>query len=461
MNKPLVTIALAVAALIAGAAAGYLFATRSASEHAARAPAQAERAPLFYRHPMNPEITSPLPAKDAMGMDYIPVYAGGAERDEAPAGTVEIDPVTVQNIGVRTALAERRTLARSVRTIGRVAYNEQLLTRVHPKVEGWIETVFVNRTGARIERGAILVDLYSPQLVASQQEYLLALDGAKTLGDSDIDEIRRGAGDLVTSARRRLELLDVHAHQIRELEQTRRVKKALHVHSPFDGVVTSIGVREGQYVTPRTELYRLADLSKIWVLADIYEDELAWIAPGDRARLTVPGLPGQTFAGRIDYVYPYLDSRTRTVQVRLEFDNPELALKPDMFANVELFGDRQVDAVAVPARAIVRSGERERVLVIRAPGKFEPREVTLGVSADGWIQILSGVEPGEEVVTSSQFLIDSESKLSEAMAKMGEVSAAKAQSGTAAAAPGHEAGRGGDGMEAPAAGAAAGRHAHD
>ncbi len=477
MSKPVATIVLAVAALAGGAAGGYWYASRQAQDDMVRAPApqKSERKPLFYRNPMNPEITSPVPAKDEMGMDYIAVYAeaekpggdtdrkalfyrnpmnpeitspvpakdemgmdyipvyadGGADGDEPP-GTVMIDPVIMQNIGVRTARAEHRTLSRAVRTVGRVDYNEELIARMHPKVEGWIETLFIDRTGARIKRDAILLDLYSPQLVTSQQEYLLALKAVEVLERSGFEDIRRGAVELAASARQRLEHLDVPEHQIRELEESRQVKKTLHIHSPFDGVVVRIGARDGQYVTPQTELYMIADLSRIWVLADVYEDELPWVAEGDPARLTVPGLPGEVFEGRVDYVYPYLDERTRTVQVRLEFDNPDLALKPDMFANVELLGDRRVDAVAVPAEAIVRSGERERVFVVRAPGKFEPREVRLGVSSSGWTQILAGVQPGEEVVTSAQFLIDSESKLREATAKMLEATAAKAQSAASA-----------------------------
>lgn len=463
MSNAIATFVLVVAALAGGLAGGYWYAWRHAQEAATSTPAQRENArkPLFYRHPMNPQITSPVPAKDEMGMDYIAVYADGDVRDDEPEGTVKIDPVVMQNIGVRTARAERRTLSRAVRTVGRVEYNEELIARIHPKVEGWIDTLFIDQTGARIKRDAILLDLYSPQLVTSQQEYLLALESAEALEKSGFEDIRRGALELVRSARQRLVLLDVPEHQIRELEETRRVKKTLHIHSPFDGVVVKIGARGGQYVTPQTELYMIADLSKIWVLADVYEDELPWVAEGDHARLTVPGLPGRVFEGRVDYVYPYLDERTRTVQVRLEFDNPDLALKPDMFANVELLGDAWVDAVAVPAEAIVRSGERERLFVVRAPGKFEPREVKLGVSADGWTQILAGVQPGEEVVTSAQFLIDSESKLREATAKMLEASALDARAAASGAAEMEPpATLHGDHGAAPAAGTEAAAQAH-
>lgn len=379
----------------------------------------APREILFYRNPMNPEITSPVPAQDEMGMDYVPVYANDQSGDgTGPAGTVTIDPVTVQNIGVRTAPARRSALSRAVRSVGRVDFDEERLSRLHPKTEGWIEELYIDKTGERIEKDAILLNIYAPKLVSSQQEYLLALNNLDVLAKSPYDEIRRGAEQLAASARERLELLDVPEHQIRELEQSRVIKKNLHIHSPFDGVVINIGAREGQYVTPDTELYKIADLSRVWVFAEVYENEVAWIQEGDPVDMKLAAIPGTVFSGRVGYIYPYAEAATRTIRVRLEFDNPDRRLKPDMFADVTIHAQRRVDAITVPSEAVVRSGEREQVFVVRAPGKFEPRDVRLGVSAQGRVQVLSGVAEGEEVVTSSQFLIDSESKLREATAKM-------------------------------------------
>ncbi len=399
------------------------------------------RKPLFYRHPMNPSITSPVPAKDEMGMDYIPVYADGDSAADEPAGTVKIDPVTVQNIGVRTARAERRILTRAVRSVGRVDFDEEHLTRLHPKVEGWIEKMRVDKTGEQVRKNQILLSIYSPQLVSSQEEYLLALQNRKVLENSPFKDIRRGAVELVESARERLELLDMAPHQIRELEKTGKIKKYVHIHSPFDGVVIKVGVREGQFVTPRTELYQIADLSRVWVYVDVFEDELPWVQVGDEAEMKLAGIPGRVFRGRITYIYPYFEAKTRTVKVRLEFDNRDGMLKPEMFADVTIHAGRQVDAVVVPEEAIVRSGSRELVFVVRGPGKFEPRVVEVGVSSDGMTQILSGVRAGEEVVTSAQFLIDSESKLREATAKMLESAAQQKQE---VAPPAHE---GMEGME--------------
>jgi len=353
-----------------------------------------------------------------MGMDYIPVYAeddtGGGDE---PTGTVRIDPVTVQNIGVRTAVAEQQTLSRHVRSVGRVAFDEERLSRLHPKTEGWIEKLYVDKTGEQIKKDAILLSLYSPQLVSSQQEYLLALNSLDILNDSPVEDIRQGAKDLVNSARERLDLLDVSEHQIRELEQ---VKKSLHIHSPFDGAIINIGAREGQYVTPTTELYKIADLSKVWVLADVYESEVSWIQEGDPVEMKLSAIPGKVFTGRVGYIYPYAEAKTRTIKVRLEFDNPDMLLKPDMFADVTIHAQRKVDAIVIPSEAVVRSGEREQVFVTRGHGKFEPRDITLGVSSKGLVQVLEGLSAGETVVTSSQFLIDSESKLREATAKMME-----------------------------------------
>ncbi len=386
-----------------------------------------ERKPLFYRHPMNPSITSPVPAKDEMGMDYIPVYADGDSAADEPAGTVRIDPVTVQNIGVRTARAEQRVLTRKVRTAARVSYDEEHLARLHPKVEGWIEKMRVDKTGEQVKKDEILLSIYSPQLVASQEEYLLAIKNCRQLKNSPFEDIRRGAAELVQSARQRLELLDMAEHQIRELEKSSKIKRYVHIHSPFDGVVIKVGAREGQFVTPKTELYNIADLSRVWVYVDVFEDELPWVKVGDEAEMRVAAIPGRVFRGRITYIYPYFESKTRTVKVRMEFDNRHGLLKPDMFADVTIHAGRQVNAVVVPEEAIVRSGSRELVFVVRGPGKFEPRVVKVGVSSGGWTQILSGVKPGEEVVTSAQFLIDSESKLREATAKMLESTRKPAQ----------------------------------
>ncbi len=385
---------------------------------------------LFWRNPMNPAITSPVFMKDEMGMDYIPVYADGG-ADGEPAGTVTIDPVVVQNIGVRTATAEIRDLSRTLNGLGRIDFNEQRLTRLHPKTSGWIERLRIDETGTQVSKGTILLDIYSPELVAAQQEFLVALDNWEAARSGAAAQVKRSAATVLESARERLHLFDVPAHQIKELEQSRKIKKQLHIHSPFEGRVMHIGAREGQYVSPKDELYLIADLSRIWVNVDVFEDELNWLKVGDRAEMRVRAKPGRTYEGRVTFIHPVLNRQSRTVQVRLEFDNPDLSLKPGMFSNVTLYTDTRPNAVVVPSEAIVRSGSREQLFVVRGPGKFEPREATLGVSAEGFTQILEGIQAGEQVVTSSQFLIDSESKLREATAKMMEAMAGGGEDGTA------------------------------
>lgn len=381
-----------------------------------------QRKILFYRSPMNPSVTSPTPAKDAMGMDYVPVYAESEGNDKEPAGTVKIDGTLMQQIAVRTAKVVKASMSHTVRAVGRVTYDEELMVHLHPKIEGWIEHLKVDKTGQWVKKDTDLLSIYSPQLVTTQQEYLLALNNLKVLEKSPIEDIRRGAKELVKSSRERLQLLDVPSHQIRELERTHKIKKSLHIHTPASGIVMKIGAREGQYVTPATEIYMIADLHKVWVYADIYEYELPWVKENDPVEIQLAGIPGKVFKGHVGYIYPYAEAKTRTIKVRLVFENPELLLKPEMFAEVTIFASKQLDAIVIPEEAIIRSGTRSQVFVVRGPGKFEPRLVELGLSSSGKVAIRKGLKEGEEVVTSAQFLIDSESKLREATAKMMEPS---------------------------------------
>ena len=306
---------------------------------------------LFYRNPMNPAITSPVPAQDEMGMDYIPVYAeddGDRQRRTHGYGQDRSGHGTEYR-GAHGSWPNGRRSAGISAAVGRVDFDEERLSRLHPKTEGWIEELYIDKTGEQIGKDAILLNIYSPQLVTSQQEYLLALNSLDALKESPYEEIRRGAEQLVTSSRERLELLDVPEHQIRELERTRRIKKNLHIHSPFDGVIINIGAREGQFVTPTTELYKIADLSRVWVFADVYESEVSWIQAGDPVDMKLAAIPGKVFTGRVGYIYPYAEAKTRTIKVRLEFDNPDLLLKPDMFADVTIHAQRTVDAIVIPA----------------------------------------------------------------------------------------------------------------
>ncbi|MFZ1713248.1 MAG: efflux RND transporter periplasmic adaptor subunit, partial [Nitrosomonas sp.] len=251
-----------------------------------------ERKPLFYRNAMKPAMTSPVPTKDEMGMDYIPVYQEDGAATDAPTGTVKIDPTIVQNIGVRTTSVKRAVLSRNIRTIGRITYDEQRVARLHPKYDGWVEKLFVDKTGDQVHVGSMLLSIYSPQLVATQEEYILALDSVEILKDSPFPDVRNGAESLLRSAYERLKLFDVAEHQIKKLKKERKVMKDIHIHSPFDGIVMNIGAREGERITPATELFMITDLSRIWVIVDIYEDDMPWVREGNTAKMEVAGIPG-------------------------------------------------------------------------------------------------------------------------------------------------------------------------
>lgn len=403
--------------LIIGGLGGYFTSNWLSGDEMVMEASNGKGEPLFYRNPMNPEVTSPVPAKDDMGMDYVPVYAAD-QGASGPAGTVVIDPTTLQDIGVKTGKVDRKAISYTIRAPGRITFDESLLSRINARTEGWVEKLFVNRTGDFVSEDTILLDLYSPQLVTSQQEYLLALKSYDEQKASPFPDVRENAQKLVVLARRKLELLAVPEHQIRELEETRKVMETLHIHSPSPGTIISIGVREGQHITSSTDLYELVDLSTVWVLADVFEHELPWLKEGAEASMTLDSLPGQTFQGHVDYIYPFLNPKTRTASVRLVFKNPGLLLKPDSFSSVTLEGAGRKNALVVPSQAVIRTGTRNTVFVVTGEGRFEPRQVTLGVMSDQGIEILEGLNEGEEVVTSGQFLIDSESKLNEAITKM-------------------------------------------
>jgi len=375
---------------------------------------------------MNPAITSPVPAKDDMGMDYIPVYAD--ESDSAgPAGAVKIDPVLVQKMGVRTGMAMERSMSKLISTPARIVFNEESLTMVHSKFSGWAEQVLVNKTGEPVKKGQPLLTIYSPELVSTQEEYLLALANARVLAKSSMQEIREDAKRLVSATRKRLAYFDIPEEVIRQLEQSGEVKRDLPINSPFTGTVIDIKVEAGHYITPKQRLYRIADLSIVWVYADVYEPDLPWIRPGDMAMIQVASQPGKKFSGTIDYIYPYEEGTTRTVRVRLIFDNRDGSLKPGMFADITIHAGKRDKVLAVPSEAIVRSGSKDQVFVVTGPGVFEPRLVVTGLEADGFTEIVKGLSQHARVVTSAQFLIDSESKLKEATAKMLEANKSKGQ----------------------------------
>jgi Cu(I)/Ag(I) efflux system membrane fusion protein len=378
---------------------------------------KAEKKIKYWQAPMDPAYIRDEPGKSPMGMDLIPVYDEG-DDDKMEAGTVKIDPVTIQNIGVRTERVERKTLTKTVRTVGIVDYDEKRVYHVNTKIEGWVEKLYVDFTGQKVNKDDYLLEIYSPKLVATQEEYLLAKSyQEKAGGATDLP----GGGSVLELAKKRLELWDVPRHQIRELEESGVIKKTIHVHSPARGIVVKKNVKEGMFVKPGINLYTIADLSRVWVYADVYEYEMAWVKVGQEAEMVLAAYPGRVFMGKVTFINPFMEPKTRTVKVRLEFDNTEGMLKPDMFANVMLKSRLESAAVAVPVEAVLLSGERSVVMVARGGGKFTPKEVTLGVEAGGYYEVIGGLKAGEEVVTSAHFLIDSESRLKEAISKMLEL----------------------------------------
>jgi Cu(I)/Ag(I) efflux system membrane fusion protein/cobalt-zinc-cadmium efflux system membrane fusion protein len=381
--------------------------------------AGSERQVKHWASPMDPTYVRDEPGKDYMGHDLVPVYADGA------GGGIAVDPVTQQSMGVRTATVQARDLHRSVRAIGLVTFDEARQYVVNSKIEGWIERLYINQSGQPVRRGQPLLEIYSPDLVAAQQEYLLALESSKRLTQSSLPEIADGGKRLLDASRNRLRYWDISEQQIDQLEQTKQVKKTLTLYSPYGGIVTMKKALQGMRVMAGEELLQIADLSQVWVNAELYEQDLPWVKVGQRARVELPYATGKVLEGKVDYIYPYLAGETRTVKARIVFANPGLELKPEMYANVQITTEAVTGVLAIPADAVLRSGQGAIVFVARGEGKFDPRPVETGASGDdGYVQIRSGLNSGDNVVTSAQFMFDSESKLREAIEKMREPPAA-------------------------------------
>ncbi len=369
---------------------------------------------LYWQAPMDPTEIYDHPGKSKMGMDLVPVY----ESDVQKGGTVKIDPITVQNMGVRTVAVREKTISKSIRTVGTVAYDEQKMVAVTTKISGWIERLFVDYTGKRVRKGAPMLEIYSPDLVATQQEYLLALKNRKLLGKSSFSEVARGARDLLKATRDRLKLWDISPVQIRALENRGALTKTLTLFAPTNGFVIEKKAFQGDFVRAGAPLFKIADLSTVWLNAIIYENDIPWVHLGQKAIVRFDSFPNRDFSGTVSYIYPYLERKTRSVAVRLTLDNRDLILKPNMFATVFLKTRPQQKALVVPSEAVIRTGVRVLVFIALGKGKFQPRQVQLGIQNADEVQVASGLLPGEKVVTSAQFLLDSESRLQEAIQKM-------------------------------------------
>ena len=338
-------------------------------------------------------------------------------KKHAPSKAVMVSPQKQQMIGVKTEPAVIRDLTHTIRTVGQVEVDETRLTHMHTKLEGWVQELYVKFTGERVKKDQKLFEIYSPELVSTQEEYLLALKAVRSLGDSEFPEIAQNAKSLLEVTRQRFSLWDITPDHIQDLEKTGKVLRTLPLHAPSSGYVMHMAVREGMHVTPAMELYSLADLSTVWVLADVYEYEIPLVELGQQATMTLSYFPGQTFKGKVTYVYPTLETKTRTVKVRFELRNPQWALKPGMFANINLQIPRGKRLV-VPITAVLDSGTEQLVFIDEGQGMFEPRKVTVGVRTREAYEILEGIQEGELVVTRGNFLVDSESNLKAATEMM-------------------------------------------
>jgi len=427
---------LAVVFLIAAAfAGGFVYARWFGKPTPAGAPA---RKILYWVDPMHPQYKSDKPgiAPDC-GMKLEPVYADAAPAAAAqalPPGAIQIAPEKQQLIGVAYGAAEYETVTDAIRAAARVTLDETRISKVQSRLEGWIDKVFADFTGRQVRQGDPLLTIYSPEALATEQEYLLALRAQRAMSSNPLHEMTESAGNLVAAARKRLELFDIGGRQLDEIARSGVAVESLTIEAPFSGFVMERNAYPKQHVTPDTVLYTVADLSTVWVVADVYEYESAAVRLNQPATLTLPAAPGRVFRGRVSYILPQVDPATRTLKVRLAFDNPGFALKPDMYGEVQLQtgGARRL---VVPQSAVLNSGDRQVVFLDRGNGVFEPRDVKIGVQSGDRIEILSGLKPGERIVTSGNFLIDSESQLKAAAAGAGNAPAGKPKEPGAGAMP--------------------------
>jgi len=403
MRKEITVAAILIIAVVLGIVIGRAWAPEG--EISGGSHGTSEREILYWVAPMDPNYQREEPGKSPMGMDLVPVYAD--EVDAVP-GTVKIDPTVVNNLGVRTVAAQTGPLSRRIETVGYINFDEDTLQHVHTRVDGWIEELAVTATGDAVEKGQLLFELYSPTLVNAQQEYLAA--------------IRSNNSILLSASKDRLVALGVTESEIARLQENQSPSQRVRIHAEADGVIAHLGVREGIYVTPATEVMSVARLDRVWVHAEVFERQSAWVQPGQQAVVELDYLPGKLWQGTVDYVYPELDAKTRTLRVRIRFENEGEVLRPNMFARVTLFGTETDAVVHVPREALIRGGAVNRVVLSLGEGRFRAQPVEIGIESGDRVAILSGLAAGDQVVSSGQFLIDSESNIESALSRLDDPS---------------------------------------
>jgi Cu(I)/Ag(I) efflux system membrane fusion protein len=393
MKSKILIVVLLLVAFAGGTLLGPKLLRNDGDMAAGGADAAAEREVLYWVAPMDPNFRRDQPGKSPMGMDLVPVYADSAGQGDA----VTIDPAVVNNLGVRTEKAQVRPLWRRIEATGYVGFDETRIAHINTRVAGWIVRLGIGAEGERVAAGDLLFELYSPELINAQKEYLQAF--------------KRGDDRLLAGAGEKLRALGMIPSEIEALARRGTASENIRIVAPQDGIVAELSVREGMYIQPNTTIMSLADLSTVWLLAEVFESQAEWVAAGQAAEARLEYMAGSEFTGQVDYVYPVLDPVTRTLRVRLRFDNPDERLKPNMYARVSIYGTLRPNALSVPREALIRAPERDRVVVALGDGKFRVHEVISGLETGAFVEILAGIEAGDEVVTSAQFLIDSEASL--------------------------------------------------
>lgn len=359
---------------------------------------------LYWVAPMDPQYRRDKPGKSPMGMDLVPVYAS-EESDSADRESIHISPAVENNLGVRTSVAEFRVLAETVQATAHVAFDENRQSHVHVRTAGWVESLAVEYVGERVKKGQLLFTFYAPEIVNAQKEYLHARG--------------RGEESLRLAAREKLITLGVLEEDIEQLDRRGTAAQTIRVRAAQDGVVIAMHAREGMYLKPEMDVFSLADLSSVWMIADVFEVHAGAVRPGQRAEARLKSVPGAKFSGTVDYVYPVLDADTRTLRVRLSFPNPDERLKPNMYGTVTITGGETEAVLAIPRDALIRTADNSRVIVSLGRGRYQAREVSAGRESGQWVHVPEGLEAGERVVTSAQFLLDSEASLSASFRRLG------------------------------------------
>lgn len=399
MKKKLICLSTLVIVFSLGVMTSYLW-----QGHQAKSNVMGSKKPeiKYWVAPMDPNYRRGKPGKSPMGMDLIPVYVDGGD---APQGGIKISPVVENNLGVKVANVEARDLSRIIDTVGYVTVDENNIDHIHSYTDGWIKSLNIKATGEQVKKGQLLLKLYSPTLNNAQEELLLA--------------IKNKNQSLIRAGEKKLRTLGLTSQQIKELKQRMKIKEQVEIYATRSGIVSQLNIREGKYIKPAFDLMTIEDLSYIWVIAEVFERQASWVKVGQEAIATLSYLPGKTWQGKVDYVYPELDSKTHTLRVRLVFPNVDLTMKPNMYANVKILSQVVQNTLAIPRAALIRTGDSDRVIQSLGNGRYKSQSIQIGIESGDYYQVIAGLKASDKVVTSAQFLIDSESNLKAGLSRMG------------------------------------------